>query len=148
MTTTSNSLALVEDALVALLLTDATLAGLSSGMGKPALGEPQDPPRECVFVYEGATSDREPKTTGADWEVSAIRVGVLVAKSEDWKTCRDRCAVLAAIVETLVDDNHTLGSASIDDVWLARIERSAARLGEDRNAALMILTLEARVLVA
>jgi len=146
----TSAIDVAEDALLALLAADTTLSAL--GLGVPQLGEPQTPAREHVWIYEEASTTQRQVVTGATrgrrMETAELRVGVLVAKTKDYLTCRNRVTVLTAIVEDLVRNTPKLGSADVYDTELIRTDRFSAPLGDGMRAVLNIVVLQVRAYLA
>jgi hypothetical protein len=143
-TTQTSQLSVMEDALLALLQTDATLSVIA---GPPQLTEPQNPLKEACWLAEDADATQIPDTTGnSTWgtaqEISSIAVHVLVAQTgDDYKACRDRADVLTAAVESVVKANPKLGGAAWDS-RIAKIERSSG-IGTDNRFIVKTVTVEA-----
>jgi hypothetical protein len=115
---TSSAQAACEDALLAILQADATLAALA---GPPQLFEPQDPKDEHVWISEDSTETQEASLTGnipERREDFTIGVVVFVVKTgDDYKRTRDRGVVLVAAIEGLVKANPQLAGAA----WYAEV---------------------------
>jgi hypothetical protein len=152
MTTTSSGLELAEDALLALLQADATLAALADGLGAPRLGEPQDPPADCTWIYEQARAEQNQLITGqlrgVRRETVIMRVGVFAGGSPSWKTVRDRAKTNAGIIENLVRATPKLGTTEVYDTNLNATDRFGTVLDDESRAALKILTFEIKIDVA
>jgi hypothetical protein len=116
----------VEDALLAALQADGTLAAIA---GPPQLFEPSDPLDEHVWIAEDAELTQDVHTTGnvpTRQEDFTIRVVVFVVMTgNDYAAVRNRGVELVAAVENVVRTNFTLtGSAFFADV--SSIRRTSA----------------------
>lgn len=144
MTSTTSQIAVVEDALLALLAVDATLSAIA---GPPQLSEPPDPLKEHCWLGEDASADQVPVTTGnGTWgtmmERVTVQVFVLVERTgNDYKGLRDRADVLSAAVEMVVKNNPKLAGGTWD-ARVARVERMSA-LGDDHRFIVKAVTVEA-----
>lgn len=119
---TSSRTAAAEDALLAALQADATLAAIA---GPPQLWEPSDPKDEHVWIAEQLEETQDVHTTGnvpTRQEDFVIRVRVWVVKTgNDYKAVRDRGVVLVAAIENVVRANFTLtGSVFFADISAIR----------------------------
>lgn len=109
----TSRVAAAEDALLAALQADGTLAAIA---GPPQLFEPSDPLDEQVWIAEESESTQDVHTTGnvpTRQEDFTIRVVVFVAKTgNDYKAVRDRGVALVAAIENVVRTNFTLTGAA------------------------------------
>jgi hypothetical protein len=123
-----------EDKLKALLLANATLAGLE---GPPQLTEPQQPKRRHVWIYETVEDiqqsyDVTMNDPGIKDEEFSLRVGVFIARSQPatesdetaFIATRDALETLSEIVEDVVRSNSNQSSASAPPWFSAEVERT------------------------
>ena len=111
-----------QDALLALLQANGTLAALSGTAGAPVLGQPVNPQPEHVWLYEASSSERIWSQTGTGNfeldETLTFSIGVMVFMTDTFNVARDRADVIAGLVEDVVKANHTL-SGTVFEAHLA-----------------------------
>lgn len=115
---TTSRVAAAEDALLALLQADGTLAAIA---GPPQLFAPSDPMDEHVWISEDSDETQDVHTTGVvptRQEDFLIKVMAFTALTgNDYKAVRDRGVVLVAAIEAVIRTNFTLsGSLFFGDV--------------------------------